>query len=347
MDKQIVTLKVRVDHPESREGKIIDSAGVNLPTDVLTAWDFGEVSPGTLVSVTVLLGRNGLAVHSVDVQTPAQQEAVVEAVTEDNWVEGIYFSREELMLFNAAQALLDEAPVNLLISGPSGYGKTSKAKAWAKHHGMGFLRMDCSLIRDPEEWFGYREAADGSTLFHPTRFTEMVEAGNAVILLDEFNRAESWLANSLFPILDFERRTLVHGRDIEVGPRTLFIATANIGLAYVGTFEFDAALINRMDARIDVGILPNDIEAEVIMRRTRGITPDAAAAIVNTLSFLRRAKLDDAVLDVSTRSALKIAKLCGAGLSLRQAFQFVVVNNALAEDRKAVQDVVNSELGVL
>lgn len=351
MERRMVTITAQIIDPEKKQARVVKTGGEKLPMEVLTAWQFSEYPRDTVVSVTMLLSNNGAAIQDISVMDYTEQAAEETQDTPDipreNWVGQIYFAPDELRLMRSATSMAEDyGSVNVLVSGPSGYGKSSKAKAWAKQEGMTYLRMDCAKVRDPEEWFGYREAESGSTKFVPTDFTQVIEKGNAVVLMDEFNRVESWLGNTLFPILDDERATTIHGRRITVGPKVIFIATANIGLAYVGTFEFDAALINRMDARFNVGPLPEHVEVEVL--RGRIPLPDESYyQIVRTLNALRRTTLDDSVMDISTRSGIKVAKWVKHGMTVRQAFEAVVVTNALDEDRKSVLDIVNSELGVL
>lgn len=167
-----------------------------------------------------------------------------------------------------------------------------------------------------------------------------------MVLLDEINRAEAWILNALFPVLDYERGTIVHNERVDVGDNVLFIATANIGLQFVGTFESDAALLNRMDARIEVVPPPEAVEVGLLVARC-GISEDDATNVVRSLARLRSTNMDTGTLDISTRSALKLARLIRAGLPIRNAFEIVVINNATEEMRKDVIDLVNVMLGEL
>ena len=82
--------------------------------------------------------------------------------------------------------------VAIMMIGASGYGKTTVPQAKAEQWGMEFLRWDCATVRDPEEFFGFRGAVDGSTMtdegevfFSESEFTRIVERGNAVVVLDD------------------------------------------------------------------------------------------------------------------------------------------------------------------
>lgn len=312
--------------------------------------EFRNYPTGTLLDATVRIHDCGISIPKWEVVSEPET-AVRQEVSDDpyaGWqdVGGVWFSPLELAVFNALTIMLEESPANLLICGPSGYGKTARAKAWAEAHGMDFIRINVALTRDTEEFFGYREAREGSTVFEASEFTKIIRRGNAVVLLDEINRAEAWILNALFPVLDYERGTIVHNERVDVGDNVLFIATANIGLQFVGTFESDAALLNRMDARIEVVPPPEAVEVGLLVARC-GISEDDATNVVRSLARLRSTNMDTGTLDISTRSALKLARLIRAGLPIRNAFEIVVINNATEEMRKDVIDLVNVMLGEL
>lgn len=225
-------------------------------------------------------------------------------------IDGMRIRSRDLEVMKAMRTLANaNTASNMLFIGPSGAGKTSIPEAFAKASGMKFLRLNCAVVRDPEEWFGYREAQDASTVFVPTEFTKLVREGNAVIVMDEFNRVEGWLHNTLLPMLDHARRTVVHNEEIVVGNGVIFVATMNLGGRFTGTFLTDAAVMNRFDAIVHVDYLPFAEEASVLMERI-GLSANDASTVVKIVSALRQLdKTADIGIDVSTRTALKIASL--------------------------------------
>lgn len=262
------------------------------------------------------------------------------------WIEGIYIKNRDLAIFETMKSLRDDETANILMVGPSGCGKTSIPAAYAKYADMDVIRMNCAAVRDPEEWFGYREAVEGSTEFIPTEFTKKVRQGNTIIILDEFNRVEPWLHNTLLPLLDHDRRTIVHNEEIKCGPKTVFVATMNIGANFTGTFMLDAAILNRFDAVINVETLTPAVEVKLLVDRT-GITNDTAGMIVRILNKLRsNDDIKESGVDVSARSALKVAKLVAGGLiDIRTSVGYVVLN--LIEDPsvlKSANDLIISEM---
>lgn len=257
-------------------------------------------------------------------------------------VSDIFARRDDMRVFKALINLAaDGQPVNAIAVGPSGYGKTALPMAIAKERGMECLRVNCSAVRDPVEWFGYREAVDGSTIFVKTEMAEMIERGNAIIVLDEFNRVEPWVANSMLQIMDLNGETLIHGERIRRGKNVIFFATINLGSKFSGTFALDAALMNRIDTIFVVGALPPELEKQLLVDRA-GISMSAAKQIVEVIGRLREiVEHNDEDVDVSTRSSLKIARLVAAGLSGEEAFQYAITN-AIDPESPVLKEIIDT-----
>lgn len=224
-----------------------------------------------------------------------------------------------------------------IMVGPSGYGKTSLAEALADISDRSFVRINCAVVRDPEEWFGYREARGGSTEFDETEFSAALAKGKTVICLDEVNRLEPWLLNALFPLLDDARATTVHGKRFTVAPDTVFVLTINQGMQYTGTFQLDEAFSNRADIVIKVGPLPMDAEVRVLT--AMGADETTGQKIVNVMTALRN-KVN---IDCSTRASKNVAKLVTCGMSLSDAFAFVITNRIEDQsEAKVAIDVIKT-----
>ena len=86
----------------------------------------------------------------------------------------------------------------------------------------------------------------------------------------------------------------------------------------------------------------------MISRRFPTISKSDCREIVNQVNLLREiAEQQELELDATTRTCMKIALLICIDLPLRQAVEYVIVNQCSAEDKKIVLDSVNSNLGVL
>lgn len=315
----------------------------------------------TYISKSVPTAPSQKAVSSAPISTPevptserrafqAEKEVIVVAQPKPGVspLDGYYISPEVRMTFSAASRLMTRRPeraVKIMMVGESGNGKTTLPRLLAQRLGMTFMRMDCGKIRDSEEWFGYREAKEGSTVFIRSRFMDAITKGNLVVVLDEFNRLEPWLHNTLFPLLDEDGKTVVHDEEFVIGKNVLVVGTINNGAEYTGTFQLDKALLNRFEFMVEVSSIPHQEEVRVLQNRT-GVARVEAERIVKMANALRQ-------LDITcpTRSTLNIAAFVVGGLTVRQAFE-TAVTLRLPPDangstlRKSVADRLNAELGV-
>jgi hypothetical protein len=262
------------------------------------------------------------------------------------WIDNKWIPEDVVPLVTALEMQRDSGdPINILATGESGYGKTTLFEIMAKRLGMDFLRINCATVIDTESWFGYQEARDGDTVFLPTDFSNAVIEGNCLIVLDEANRIEPWIANSLFPILDYARETTVHGEHIVVGPNVIFGLTMNIGSQFSGTYTYDQAMKNRIDAFIEINEPPFAIEKEIIKKRYPDVDDLDIQKILLVLKALRSDKLAISA-NVSTRTALKIARLISYKMNVKDAMFFSLVNSAEEIDKKEIIDIINMKIGV-
>ena len=172
--------------------------------------------------------------------------------------------------------------------GAAGCGKTEAALQLAAIAGFSAFVQDCSIVREPRDWFGSKTVKDGSISWVDSQFVRAVTRGNTVILLDEANRASLTVGNSLLPLLDRRRQTLVEERGsvVTVAPGTIFVATMNEGAAYTGTSAMDAALRDRFPRVIEMTYLPMNDEVNLLVQRT-GVDSDIARKLVEVAAKTR------------------------------------------------------------
>ena len=165
--------------------------------------------------------------------------------------------------------------------GPAGCGKTEAALQLAAMAGFDAFVIDCSIVREPRDWFGSRTVKGGAIAWQDSQFVRAVTRGNTVIVLDEANRASLTVGNALLPLLDRRRATLVEERGsvVRVAPGTVFVATMNEGAAYTGTGPMDAALRDRFPRVVEMTYLAPADEARLLVDRT-GIDAPTAARLV-------------------------------------------------------------------
>lgn len=229
-------------------------------------------------------------------------------------------SPETEQLFKAVAHLSkeDDHPPHILMVGPQGCGKTETASQFAARLNLPLLKINCSLVREARDWFGYKTATGGTVSWIKSQFAEAVANGNVVILLDEITRATPAVLNSLLPLLDHTKQSFIEEvkEVLKVGENTFFFATANIGAKFVGTFgRIDSALMDRFAIKIPVKYLTADLEKKLLVSRT-GIDPLIAERLVKVANMVRKenelgGKLTETLSTRNLLDASKMFKLIG------------------------------------
>ena len=140
----------------------------------------------------------------------------------------------EAVQMSRAGLLDDNKPLaSLLFVGPTGVGKTEVARVLAKELGIELIRFDMSeytekhtvakLIGSPAGYVGYE---DGGLLTDAIRKTP-----NAVLLLDEIEKAHQDIYNILLQVMDYARLTDNKGRKADFR-NVVLIMTSNAGAQF-------------------------------------------------------------------------------------------------------------------
>ncbi|MEO6589645.1 MAG: AAA family ATPase [Pyrinomonadaceae bacterium] len=257
--------------------------------------------------------------------------AIMELTNDPNfWV-----SDDNQELLDVVDDLSSTSPQNVLLTGPQGCGKTELSMYFSAKYNRPVIIMNCATVRETKDWFGYRDAKDGSIFWHRSDFVRAVEMGNCVVVLDEFNRLHSTLHNSLYPLLDGRRSTFVEELDsiVVVGPRTVFFATANIGFSHTGTHTMDSAIEDRFGYRLNVDFPQVNKETEIIASKT-GLEREKARKLATFGQDIRRKSSGLAATlsrPVSTRqliqSGILMKKFEQRGLAGTKALDYTILPN--------------------
>lgn len=246
-----------------------------------------------------------------------------------------YVSNETLSLLEKINRISTKHPVNVLVAGKQGCGKSSLVRQYAALHRLPLATFQIGILSEPGQLFGEYALENGETRYKQFLFPQALQTPNCVIHLEEINRPEHPKAlNMLFSILSDDRQVWLDELGLlRVAPGVVFFATLNEGDEFVGTELLDPALRDRFYV-LSMDYLPNEVEIEVLEKKT-GITNTQAAEIIEVVNTLRGNA--DLMVEVSTRKALMIAEMIAAGANLGEA-----IGSSLQAGKSTLESVLLS-----
>lgn len=218
------------------------------------------------------------------------------------------------------EKLSQKHPINILVTGKQGCGKSTLVRQFAARHNRPLAVFQVGILSEPGQLFGELRLKDGETYYQRFLFPQAITTPNCVVHLEEINRPEHPKAlNMLFSVLSEDRKVWTDDLgSIQVADGVVFFATLNEGEEFTGTEMLDAALRDRFYV-ISMDYLPPPVEIEVLKLKT-AISETEAATIVNVVNKLRGNT--QMPLSVSTRHNLMIAEMVAAGASIREAIVY-------------------------
>ncbi|HLB28105.1 MAG TPA: AAA family ATPase [Dehalococcoidales bacterium] len=244
-----------------------------------------------------------------------------------------FITAENKAIIEAIMANRAAHPVNILIKGKHGLGKSELARQLAARYQMDYVPVPINLLQESGQLMGHDEFENNQTQFIVSNFVKAVRTPNSMIHLEELNRPESPKAlGELFPLLD-DSRMIIHDKigEVRVAPGIVFIATLNEGFEYTGVDPLDEALRDRFHY-IELGYLPPHEEIDLIKMRT-GLAGQVVTQLIELINSLRYDGQDP--IHVSTRRSLMMAELMKAGLPMQLA-----IVNSIAIDKDKLESIL-------
>ena len=228
-----------------------------------------------------------------------------------------YTDSETLKVLQIIQSISKKHPVNILVAGRQGCGKSSIVRQYAAVYQKPLATFQVGILSEPGQLFGEYTLENGETRYKQFLFPEAIQTPNCVIHLEEINRPEHPKAlNMLFSLLSDDREVWMDELGtLKVADGVTFFATLNEGDEYIGTELLDPALRDRFYILL-MDYLPREVEREVLMKKT-GVTPAQADEIIEAIGALRGNS--SMAIEISTRTTLMIGEVVAAGGSLRDA----------------------------
>ena len=223
---------------------------------------------------------------------------------------------------------------NILMTGPTGCGKTLAAQSLVKSLKRPDFYFNLGATQDARATLigNTHFNKENGTFFSESAFVKAIKTPNAIILLDELSRAHPEAANILMTVLDAGQRYLrldeAEGSPIvKVASGVTFIATANIGNDYTSTRIMDRAMMDRF-VQIEMDLLDKDSEFELlklIYPEADEYSLNALAEIASTTRELVRTDASKVSTIVSTRANVEAAGLIYDGFTLFEAANIAIL----------------------
>ena len=226
-----------------------------------------------------------------------------------------YIDSDTLNILEKINTISGKHPVNVLVAGRQGCGKSSVVNQYAAVYRRPLATFQVGILSEPGQLFGEYTLENGETKYKQFLFPQAIQTPNCVIHLEEINRPEHPKAlNMLFSILSDDRQVWMDELGtLKVADGVTFFATLNEGDEFIGTELLDPALRDRFYILL-MDYLPSDVEREVLIKKT-GVSEAQANEIIDAIGALR--SNSDLNIEVSTRTTLMIGEMVAAGGSLR------------------------------
>tara|TARA_R100000081_G_scaffold60042_1_gene29934 strand:+ start:362 stop:1501 length:1140 start_codon:yes stop_codon:yes gene_type:complete len=219
---------------------------------------------------------------------------------------------------------------NMMLTGPTGTGKSQTAIAVAKALGKDLFYINLGATQDPRGTLigNTHFSKDAGTFFNESAFVQALKTPGTVILLDEISRAHPEAWNILMTVLDPGQRYLrldeaVGAPTVKVAEGVSFIATANLGSEYTAVRVMDRALIDRFTIA-EIPFLNQKQEVSLLKKIYPTLDNEVAENIAEIAGQTREEIQSDTSrisTMISTRAVIEMAGLLDDGFSLAECAQ--------------------------
>lgn len=253
-------------------------------------------------------------------------------------------------------ALMDGDKV--LMTGPTGSGKSSLVKYVCAKYGAPFVRINMSADAESSVLFGQLVARDGATVWEDGPITEAVKYG-AVVLIDEWELMPPEIAMGLQNLLEDDGYLFLKEKPGESKDKT-FIPHPNFRIVcagntvgqgddsggFAGTMVQNSATLDRFTTTIHLGYLSKEHEMSVVCGKG-GIAKKDAENMIKLAGLVRTAHSQRSInLTMSPRTLINWANKWGKHGDVVQSFRIAFYDKLRDSDKRAVSELFTKVFGV-
>jgi cobaltochelatase CobS len=246
----------------------------------------------------------------------------------------------------------------VLMSGPTGSGKSSLVKYVCAKLGAPFIRINMSADAESSVLFGQLVARDGATVWEDGPITEAVKHG-AVVLIDEWELMPPEIAMGLQNLLEDDGYLFLKEKPGDAKDKT-FIPHPNFRIVcagntvgqgddsggFAGTMVQNSATLDRFTTTIHLDYLSKEHEMDVI-RGKAGVSNKEAEQMIKLASLVRAAYGQRSInLTMSPRTLINWGSKAVKHGDMRQSFRIAFYDKLRDSDKRAVSELYAKVFGV-
>lgn len=319
--------KAHVDSVPGGAERVADVSGLR-PVDLLPAFEvFGVKVPDANGADTMVQLWNHPDSPSID----------------DSYVWNEDALRWALIAAGESNSSAPAIPANIWLAGDRGTGKTQFAQQFAARTGRALVRINFDRHLERLDFIGSKGLVDGETVWQDGTFLRAFKRPGTVILLDEFGFANPANVANLQALLEPCAQVTFDGISHRRAKGVIVFAADNTSGCgddagrFRGVQEQNVALLDRFAATVEFDFLPNNVEADLIDKRT-GCGTVIAWQIVELLNNCRVRTITGDIIDApSLRQGFALAVAIKHGIPRHKAWENVVVSKAPSESKSALQ----------
>lgn len=267
-------------------------------------------------------------------------------------VDGDYIFNKDVL--SVVLYAIENPNERLLLTGPTGSGKTSHPEQVAARLNLPYSRFSCDSDVTRENFIGQWTLDGNKTVFQYGVLPDAMTNGK-LLILDEWDTLNPAVAMLLQSVLEENGRLFISETNEVIAPHPDFrlIATSNtIGLGdesglYNGTQPQNYAQLNRFTMVEYVGYPDRATERKIVFAKT-GIDDETVINnFIDVAGLIRDAFQKGEIMGtMSTRQVVNIARKYLAFGDLKRAYQLAFSNLLNTEDRRFTDEILNRVWGL-